>query len=531
MDSTARYLHWFAALACVVIAACGGGGSGGVASPPADTTAPTVASASPAPASGMNAPTTSIVVSFSEPVDCSSVNASTIALSEGSTPLAGTTVCSGNTITFSPALSLPTNATLTATVNTPVVDLSSNALASPYTWSFGVASWTRQVGTPRIDVARAFAIDKAGNLYVAGSTEGNFEGGVAGNFAVLVKYDKLGTRQWIRQLVGSASAVATDDAGNIYVGLQTVSGTGWTGAMAKYDSSGAQLWVHPLQSQLFWTMATGSQGNVLAAGSRNGSAGSFVAKYDGDGTLLWENNDATNYLRSIAADSDGNVYAAGGSGGWSWTENNNAVLVKYDSSGASQWARPFGAGASTLSWAKAVAVDSNGDPYVAGFTNGLLDGSPNDGPAFVAKFDPLGTNLWTRQMGDAEAAARLIQLGLHVEVGATSLAVDAADNVVVGGATCCDFDGYQNHGVFPDGTSWHGYESDDPFFVKYDSAGTKLWSRLDGSSRHESLVGVGIDAAGNIYGAGSTTGGMDGNVNAGYDDFYIVKYQADGTKR
>src|SRR5689334_22769725 len=93
----------FTAFACVLLTACGGGGAGGSSAPPADTTAPTVSSVTPAAASAGNPSTTTVAASFSEPVNCARVNSGAIALTEGSTPIAGTTTCSGNTLTFTPA--------------------------------------------------------------------------------------------------------------------------------------------------------------------------------------------------------------------------------------------------------------------------------------------------------------------------------------------------------------------------------------------------------------------------------------------
>jgi hypothetical protein len=518
--------HFLASFVCMCIVACGGGGA---SSPLADTVAPAVASASPAPASGMNAPTTSIVVSFSEAVNCSSVNANTIALSDGSTPLAGTTACSGNTITFSPALSLPTNTTLTASVNTTVTDLASNALASPYSWTFGVAPWTRQFGTAGPDTASAFTVDKAGNIYVAGGTSGNLDEGVSAGGAFLVKYDKFGTRQWIRQFrtagENSASAMATDDAGNVYVGIRAslnADGDGY-GMIVKYDSSGVQLWAHQLSDELFRGMATDPQGNLLAVGIHRPNqlrpdTGSFVVKYDSNGTVLWANQGSTRYPQGVATDSDGNLYVA------VCTEVGylamESYLLKYDSFGAILSTSPISTGVSTC--ANAVAVDGNGNAYVAGWVAQVLDanfGFGNGSDAFVMKLDRSGTAQWTGQVGSLLSDA------------ATSIAVDSAGNVVVGGATLGGLDGNTN----ADTTTIHslGVYTADVFIVKYDSAGTKLWLRQTGTSREERLAGIGVDAAGNVYGAGYTGGGMDGNTNAGApeSDVFIVKYQADGTKR
>jgi len=39
------------------------------------------------------------------------------------------------------------------------------------------------------------------------------------------------------------------------------------------------------------------------------------------------------------------------------------------------------------------------------------------------------------------------------------------------------------------------------------------------------------DAAGNVYAAGTTNGALDGQTSVGFNDLFIIKYQADGRKR
>jgi len=43
--------------------------------------------------------------------------------------------------------------------------------------------------------------------------------------------------------------------------------------------------------------------------------------------------------------------------------------------------------------------------------------------------------------------------------------------------------------------------------------------------------GVATDSSGNVYVAGDTYGGLDGNTSAGYNDLFVVKYNSSGTKQ
>ena len=71
------------------------------------------------------------------------------------------------------------------------------------------------------------------------------------------------------------------------------------------------------------------------------------------------------------------------------------------------------------------------------------------------------------------------------------------------------------------------------FVAKLDPAGTRLWVRQLGAQPfgYDLAQAVAADAFGNVFAAGLTNGGLDGNVNAGDYDGIVVKYQQDGTRR
>jgi hypothetical protein len=73
--------------------------------------------------------------------------------------------------------------------------------------------------------------------------------------------------------------------------------------------------------------------------------------------------------------------------------------------------------------------------------------------------------------------------------------------------------------------------SDDLFVVKYDSEGIKQWVQQFGSSSYDYAQGIATDTGGNVYVTGSTSGGLDGNTNAGSNDFFVVKYDSGGNKQ
>ena len=80
-----------------------------------------------------------------------------------------------------------------------------------------------------------------------------------------------------------------------------------------------------------------------------------------------------------------------------------------------------------------------------------------------------------------------------------------------------------------DGCKSAGVE--DLFVVKYNSSGTKQWTNQLGSSSRDSANDVTTDSSGNIYVTGTTYWELDGNTSAGKADLFVVKYNSSGTKK
>jgi len=163
----------------------------------------------------------------------------------------------------------------------------------------------------------------------------------------------------------------------------------------------------------------------------------------------------------------------------------------------------------TNDYANGVATDSSGNVYVTGDTYGGLDGNTNAGynDLFVVKYNSSGTKQWTKQLGTSSTDL------------ANGVATDSSGNVYVTGYTYGGLDGNTNAGEY------------DLFVVKYNSSGTKQWTKQLGTYGHELAYGVATDSSGNVYVAGYTYGGLDGNTSAGNRDLFVVKYNSDGVKQ
>jgi len=102
---------------------------------------------------------------------------------------------------------------------------------------------------------------------------------------------------------------------------------------------------------------------------------------------------------------------------------------------------------------------------------------------------------------------------------AYGVATDLSGNVYVAGGTNGGLDGNTSAG------------NTDLFVVKYNSSGTKQWTKQLGSSSLDFDFCVATDSSRNVYVSGVTYGGLDNNTNAGYIDLFVVKYNSSGTKQ
>ena len=68
----------------------------------------------------------------------------------------------------------------------------------------------------------------------------------------------------------------------------------------------------------------------------------------------------------------------------------------------------------------------------------------------------------------------------------------------------------------------------DVFLRKYDAAGTVIWTRQFGSSAADEGRAVAVDGSGNVYIAGYTEGTLPGQTSAGASDIFLRKYSGAG---
>lgn len=108
---------------------------------------------------------------------------------------------------------------------------------------------------------------------------------------------------------------------------------------------------------------------------------------------------------AVAAAPDGGFYVVGfvsGSFGFPWAGGRDAFMIRFSASGATVQTWQWGTAGDDS--ANAVALDAVGNIYVAGYTQGTLDGEPARGglDAFLKKFNAAGVAQWTRVFGSVE---------------------------------------------------------------------------------------------------------------------------------
>jgi hypothetical protein len=487
------------------------------------------------------------MVTFSEAMDTSSLTSTTFTLRTGATSVAGSVSAQGAIVTFRPQSALLSNTLYTATVSSAVRDLSGTPLQADHSWSFTTEAqaWSAapQRGSAAADSGQAVGLDGSGNVYLAGSTLGSLDGNsnAGGEDLCLLKFSSAGVRQWTAQFGSAAgdgaNAVAVDSAGNVYVagftlgslpGANVGSSGGSDLFLIKYDPAGVQQWVRQLgsvASDQARGLAIDAAGNVYVTGSTLGtlpgfgnvSAGGedlFLLKYDGNGVLQWVRqfgSVAGDQAYAVAVGSNGAIFVAGATlgalPGNAISGGSDAFLASYNADGVRQWIRQFGSVG--FDAAQGLAADSQGGIYLGGVTSGVLAGSVNAGgnDLFVAKFDTLGTRLWTSQLGTVGSDTVLA-------VGA-----EAKGGVYLTGSSSGGLDGNQPSG------------GEDLILLKYDSLGNKQWTRQLGTAGSEQGRSVAIDRGGNAFVAGGTTGTLPGQVSAGGEDLLLVKYDTTGSRQ
>jgi uncharacterized delta-60 repeat protein len=220
---------------------------------------------------------------------------------------------------------------------------------------------------------------------------------------------------------------------------------------------------------------------------------------------------AWDQANALAAGADGSIYVSGTTGaspdGIANSVPTDAFIAKFGPDGTKEWTQFLGS--SSSDYARAMSTAADGSIYVSGYTNGNLDGEANNGSydAFITKFNADGSKEWTQLLGTSGNDR------------AQAITADADSNIYVSGYTSGSLEGEANSGSF------------DAFITKFNSAGTKQWTRLLGSTGDDRAQALTAAADGSVYVSGYTDGDLDGQLNSGGTDAFIAKFDSAGTKQ
>jgi hypothetical protein len=377
------------------------------------------------------------------------------------------------------------------------------------------------------DVGNGIAVDTFGNAYITGYTESpNFPvtfgsanvlcggdgkcgatwnpGGLIVSNAFVTKLNAAGSGLIYSTFLGEyehvrGQAIAVDADGAAYVTGQTTDNITPTVVITPPNVGPPPF---PISGSAFQTTFGG------------GAWDTFVTKVSATGSefeyssYLGGNDEDLGY--GIAVDATSNVYITG------VTYSTNfprvaALQVTFGGAGDGFVAKvnTRGAGPSSLLYStylggagvdqgNGIAVDTAGNAYAAGVTNGAISAFPvsgvqttyaGQGDAFLARLSPTGGLSYFTYLGGTKADS------------ATGVAVDSGGNAYVTGSTVS--------ADFPIAGSvfqpTYGGGNADSFVAKFDPTGTTLlYSSFLGGTNTELATGIAVDATGSAYVTGQT---------------------------
>lgn len=412
----------------------------------------------------------------------------------------------------------------------------------------GRRQWIVQYGTEADDVANADVVTSVGDIFVAGATRGNLDGGHGSTVdwdAYVMRLDRTGATKWVRQYASTgpggdeaARALAADSSGAVVItGSTSGNLDGNHPAVAsedafvlRLDRTGKRNWTEQIAShdggneRINGVTLVGNPPHaILVAGDTNGDVDgdhpgggaahgtdAFVARIDGDGNGEWATqlgSSGDDTLDDLVVAS-GSIVASGSTAGdldgaHPSTTTNDRLLVRLSTDGVERWIgqRHVDSAAGTNT---ALASNPSGDIVVLSETTAVdpsLEG-------FVSRYRKESLTTWLDQHGTTGDDA----------VNATALAADG--DVVTAGSTTANLDG--NH---PSNTSLDGVVE------RYGVEGDRKWAvQIGQDATDETLTGVATNWRGDIFVVGRTTGDLDAlHPDAAGGDAFLARLDSSGT--
>ncbi|MCC6583964.1 MAG: SBBP repeat-containing protein [Chitinophagales bacterium] len=385
--------------------------------------------------------------------------------------------------------------------------------------------WASYYGDSEYELFSSVKTDRQNNVYILGTTEsssgiataGSYQPVFGGNNDIfIVKFNKEGVRQWATYYGGAGFEFAydmeIDSLGNIYI-------VGETNSVNSISTSGTHQTIN------------------------DGDYDGFLVKFNSAGVRQWATYyGGTNFdaAQAVFLDTQNNIYISGTTGsannistaGAFQTNyigrNNDAFLVKFNSTGVRQWGTYYGGlGVEVPS---GLSVDGQNNVYMIGSTDSdtgistagayqTTRGGAND--AFIVKFNTAGVRQWATYYG-----------GTAIE-GVVSIITDEQDNIYITGRT-------ESANNIASAGAHQGVIGGniDAYLAKFNSTGSRQWATYYGGSGDDYGLSVVKDALGRIYMAGSTNSitsiaSADAYQPAigGANDIYMARFSNIGVRQ
>ena len=332
----------------------------------------------------------------------------------------------------------------------------------------------------------AIKLDSKGNVFVTGASYGLY----GPDFATLA-YSNDGSPLWTNRYSGpglsmnQALGLAIDNQDDVCV-IGSSDSAGY--AITKYSNAGLPLWTNSFTGAATAygrsAITTDTNCNILVTGASLGTNGYNhyeTAKFSAAGALMWTNifvgpgnyeDDPT----AIAVDRNGNAFVTGKS--WGVGTGFDFATVAYSSAGVPLWTNRFNGAGNDWDGATGIAVDTNGNVFVTGYSPVNGGGSPHYATlGYSGSGMPLWTNTYTAIGNDDEPSAIIVDTKGNVCVTGYSVGIGTSSDY----ATIC-----------------------------YSTTGLPLWTnRYNGlQSNPDEAKAIAADAAGNIFVAGLSDSGF-----------------------
>jgi Beta-propeller repeat len=394
---------------------------------------------------------------------------------------------------------------------------------------YTVLTWlgTRQAGTTSTDHGHHMVMDLSGDIFLVGHSDGSWGGETTnGTDIALSRFYNSGEFKSVKFLGNAASNngtwLAPDHLGNIYIcghtsGSLPLDSTSFTLDpqifLAKYNNSGVVQWVSAVGANAAAgneaiKVAVDSSGSIYVVDVESG-----LHKYSSaDGSIVGSAvypvrapYDMNDFLYAMVTDASDNVYIA-----YHDYDNGGVVFQEHILKYSSSLTLVHDLTGDIYTGPDGLFVDSGGNIYTTGYTEGSLDGSNAGGrDIYVKKYNSSYSLVWVKQLGSSATDE------------GRDVIVDSSGNVYVSGMT---------QGTLPGQTAPTG--TYDMVLIKYNSSGVKQWHLQFGPTSYYGGENILLDRLGGIYVSGTATATIDGAPNAsdGTEDLFLIKFDTDGNR-